>query len=195
MEQRIAIFFHFVNNEHAADGHLIGGQCTGFVGADDRGATQGFHRRQRAHNGVLLGHATSTQSQASGNYGGETFRDGSHSQGNGNLEIVDGTLDPRSTVSRIVEVADINSPDGDTNDGDDLRQLFTEFVQFLLKRSLDFLGFRHFRTNLADGGVEASTDNNTAGFTSGDVGAREKNILFVLVDGSGVWYRFGVLDH
>ena len=93
-----------------ANGHLVGGQCAGLVGADDRGATEGLNRGQRAHNGVLLGHTTSSQSQASGDNGWQSLRDGSHSQGNGDLEVVDGSLHPRSSVSWVVEMSDVDCP-------------------------------------------------------------------------------------
>ena len=97
-----------------ADGHLVGGQGAGFVRADDGGATKGLHRGQRAHNGVLLGHTTGSQSQASGDDSGQSLWDSSHSQGNGDLEVVDGSLDPRSTVSWVVEMTDVDSPYCDT---------------------------------------------------------------------------------
>ena len=57
-----------LHGEHFGHGHLIGGQSARFVGANDGCATQGFHRGQRAHNGVLLGHAASAQCQASGDH-------------------------------------------------------------------------------------------------------------------------------
>ena len=58
--------------------HLVGGQGSCFVGADDAAATQGFHGRQRADDGVLLGHFPGSQSQASGDDHRETFGDGRH---------------------------------------------------------------------------------------------------------------------
>ena len=41
-----------------ADGHLVGGERAGLVGADDGRAAERLHRRQAAHDRVLLGHAT-----------------------------------------------------------------------------------------------------------------------------------------
>lgn len=75
-----------------ADGHLVGGQGTGLVGADDGGATQGLDGGQGAHDGVLLGHTAGTEGKASGDDSGQTFRDGGHSQRDSDFEVVHGTL-------------------------------------------------------------------------------------------------------
>ena len=75
-----------------ADRHLVGGECSGLVRADDRGASEGLDGGQGAHDGVLLGHTTCSQSKAGGDDSGETLRNGSHSESDGNLEVVDGTL-------------------------------------------------------------------------------------------------------
>lgn len=57
-------------NTHLGHTHLVGGECAGLIGADDRGATQRLHRRQASDNGVLLGHTAGTKSQASGDDSG-----------------------------------------------------------------------------------------------------------------------------
>src|SRR4029434_9046536 len=46
------------------------------------------------------------------------LRDGGHSQGDGDLEVVDGAADPGSSVDRVVEVADVDGPHGHTDEGD-----------------------------------------------------------------------------
>jgi hypothetical protein len=81
-----------VEDEQSADGHLVGGQCSGLVRADDGGATKGLHRGQRADNSVLLGHTAGAESQASGDDGGQTLGNGGDGESDGNLEVVDGTL-------------------------------------------------------------------------------------------------------
>lgn len=58
-------------------------------------------------------------------------------------------LDPGATVSGVVEVANVDSPDGNANEGDNLGQLLTELVEFLLQGSLDLLSLRHLSTDLA----------------------------------------------
>lgn len=83
-------------------------------------------------------------------------------------------------MSGIVEVANVDGPDGNANDGDDLGQLFAEFVQFLLQRSLDFFSLRHFSPDFADGSVQAGAHNDTASFAGSDVGTREQDVFLVL---------------
>lgn len=60
---------------YPAHGHLIGGQRAGLVGADDRCTAKGLHRRQTADNCILLGHAPSSQSQASSDDSRQTWRE------------------------------------------------------------------------------------------------------------------------
>ncbi len=38
-------------------------------------------------------------------------------------------------MSGVVEVSDVDGPDSDADEGDDLGQLLTELVELLLKRS------------------------------------------------------------
>lgn len=57
---------------HLGHTHLVGGECASLVGADDRGAAQGFHGRQASDNGVLLGHTAGTKSEAGGDDSGQT---------------------------------------------------------------------------------------------------------------------------
>uniref|UniRef100_A0AAG5DA10 Uncharacterized protein n=1 Tax=Anopheles atroparvus TaxID=41427 RepID=A0AAG5DA10_ANOAO len=186
---------NLVEDEHTRDGHLVGGQRTGLIRADDRGTAEGFDGRQRAHDGVLLGHTARTESQTGGDDSRQTLRDGSDGQRDGDLEVVDGTLDPRATVGGIVEVSDVDGPDGDANQRDDLGQLLTELVQLLLQRRLDLLRLRHFRADLTDGSVQTGADDDTAGLTGRNVGTGEQDVLLVLVDGARVRDGVGVLDH
>ena len=72
-------------------------------------------------------------------------------------------------MSGIVEVTDVDGPDSDTDEGDDLGQLLSEFVELLLEWGLDFFSLDHFGTNAADGGVQAGTDNNTAGLNKKNI--------------------------
>ena len=112
--------------------------------------------------GVLLGHTAGAKSQAGGDDSGQTLRDGGDGESDGNLEVVDGALHPGSSVSGVVEVSDVDDPDGDADEGDDLGQLLTELVELLLKRGLDLLGLAHLGTDAADGGVQAGADDDTA---------------------------------
>jgi hypothetical protein len=77
-----------------ANRHLVGGQSSSLVGTDYRCATQSLDGRQATNNSVLLGHSSGTQSQASGDDSGQTFWNGSDGESYGNLEIVNGALNP-----------------------------------------------------------------------------------------------------
>jgi len=55
-------------------------------------------------------------------------------------------------VDWVVEVTDVDGPDSDANNGDDLGQLVGELVQFLLKRGLLSFGLDHLGTDFADFG-------------------------------------------
>lgn len=163
-----------------ANGHLIGGKSTSLIGADDRGATESLDGRQRPDNGVLLGHTAGTEGQASGDDGRQTFGNGGDGQSYGDLEVVDGALDPGATMSGVVKVTDVDGPDSDADNGDNLGQLLAELVEFLLQRSLDLLGLGHLGTDLTDGGVEAGADDDTAGLAGGYVRTGEQDVLLVL---------------
>ena len=56
-----------------ADGHLVGGEGPGLIGADDGGAAQRLHGGEAAHDGVLLGHPPRPQSQAGRDHGRQTY--------------------------------------------------------------------------------------------------------------------------
>lgn len=72
--------------------HFVGGKGARLVRADDRGGAKSFNRRERAHDGVLLGHLHRAQGKASSNNSGETLGDGRDGKRDGNLEVVNGTL-------------------------------------------------------------------------------------------------------
>jgi len=89
-------------------------------------------------------------------------------------------------VSGVVEVTNVDSPDSDANEGDDLWELLSEFVKLLLEWGLDFLGLRHFGTDAANSGVKSSADNNTASLDeinqsleSQNIELKQRNIILV----------------
>jgi len=69
---------------------------------------------------ILKHDISKTQRQASGDHGRQAFGYGSDGQGNGDFEIVDGTLQPRPPVSRVRKVANVDGPDGHADDTNDL---------------------------------------------------------------------------
>ena len=104
-----------------------------------------------------------------------TLRDGGNSQGNFNLEVVDSTADPRATMDRVVEVAYVDGPDGNTDQGDNLGQLLAELVQFCLQGSLLLLSGGHLVTDLADLSGDSCGNDNTNGLASSNVSALERS--------------------
>lgn len=100
-----------------------------------------------------------------------TLRDGSHGQGDGDLEVVDGTTDPGATVDGVVEMADVDGPDSDADEGDNLGQLLAELVQFSLQGSLLLLGGGHLVADLADLSGDSGGHSHTDGLASSDVSA------------------------
>jgi len=170
---------------------LVGGEGTGFVGADNGGATESFDGWEGSDDGVLFGHSVGTESQTGGDDGWKTFWDGGNSESDGNFEVVDGTFDPTATVHWIVEVTDVDGPDKNANDGDHFGQLFTEFVEFFGEWGLFSFGFNHGLSDFTDFGVLTGFSNDTDSFSRSDVGTRKEQIDFILIDGSVVWNSFG----
>ena len=60
--------------------HLVLGQRTGLVGADDSGRAQRLHRRQASDEGIALHHLAHPQRQADGDDSGQPLRDSSNRQ-------------------------------------------------------------------------------------------------------------------
>ena len=54
------VSFNLAEDEHFADRHLVGGQGSSLVRADDRGTSKGLYRWQATHNGILFGHTAGT---------------------------------------------------------------------------------------------------------------------------------------
>ena len=95
----------------------------------------------------------------------------------------------------VVEVANVDGPDGDADESDDLGQLLPKLVELLLQGGLNLLGLCHLGPDPADGSVQSGADDDATGFAGCDVGAREDQVLLVLVDGSGIGNGLVVLDH
>ena len=64
-------------------GHRVFGQRAGLVGADHRGAAQGFHGRQVADDGAALGHAADADGQGNAHGSRQALRDGADGQRHG----------------------------------------------------------------------------------------------------------------
>lgn len=117
------------------DAHLISGQRSGLVGANNVGASQGLNAGQVAHDSVLLGHLLSSECETSSDDSCETFRNGSHGERDSDLEVVDSPLE-KSMVCGVGEIADVDEPDEDADNGDDFSETVAKVVQLLLERRL-----------------------------------------------------------
>ena len=66
--------------------HAVLGEGAGLVGADHRGAAQGFHGGQLADDRVALGHAAYADGQGDGHDGRQFLRDRTHRQRHGGIK-------------------------------------------------------------------------------------------------------------
>ena len=69
-----------IGHQDPPHGHLVPGQGSGLVGADDRGAAQGLDRRQPADQRVPLDHPPHPEGQGDGDDRGEGLRDDGHGE-------------------------------------------------------------------------------------------------------------------
>merc|ERR1711887_214240 len=150
-------------SEHLADGRHVSGEGASLVGANNAGAAKGLNRWKAPHNGVLGSHPPGSESQTGGDDSRKTLRDGGNGESDGNLEVVDGSLDPGSTVGGVVEVANVDCPDGNADKGDHLGKLLCKVIKLLLEGGLDLLSGDHGLIDLANRGGGSSANNNTPG--------------------------------
>jgi hypothetical protein len=101
------------------------------------------------------------------------------------LQVVDGTLGERA-VGGIVEVGNVDEPDEDTDDGNDLGESVSKGVELLLERG----GLRDLRgdvfVDVANGSVGTGKDDDSGGISSDNRGTREEHVDLVLLDSVGV---------
>ena len=64
-------------------GHLVLGQGTCLIGADDLCAAQGFHGSEPTNHCVALAHLSNTDGQHHGHHRGKALRNGGNCQGHG----------------------------------------------------------------------------------------------------------------
>ena len=97
-----------VPSTYPADGHLVGGERAGLIGADDRRAAERLDGRQTAHDRVLLGHAARAERQAGRDDRRQALGDRGHRQRHRDLEVVDGALEQRLLGSTITATQGAN---------------------------------------------------------------------------------------
>lgn len=71
----------------------------------------------------------------------------------------------------IIEVANVDKPDGHADEGDDLGQLFPKLVQLLLQRGLVLFCGSHLVADLPNLGAHTSSGHDTYGLAGRNVGA------------------------
>lgn len=67
-----------VQGPQVFDSHLVAGQRAGFVGADHRGGTQGFHAGKLLDQCIAFAHALHGHGERPGHGGQQPFEDESH---------------------------------------------------------------------------------------------------------------------
>lgn len=72
-------------------------------------------------------------------------------------------------MNRVVEVADVDGPDGNADQGDNLGQLLAELIQFSLQRCLLLFSGGHLVTDLTNLSGDSGGHGNTNGLASSDV--------------------------
>lgn len=73
--------------------HLISSQSASLVRANDIGTTESLNARKIPDNCVFLSHFLSAERETGSDDGGKAFGDGGNCQGNGNLEVINGSLE------------------------------------------------------------------------------------------------------
>jgi len=71
----------------------------------------------------------------------------------------------------VVEVANVDEPDGHADEGDDLGELLPKLIQLLLQRGLVLLCGGHLVTDLPNLGAHTGGGHNADGLAGCDVGA------------------------
>lgn len=74
----------------------------------------------------------------------------------------------------VIEVANVDGPHSNTDEGDNLGQLLAKLIQFGLQRSLLLLGGSHLVTDLADLSGHSSGHSYADGLACSDVCALQR---------------------
>ena len=115
--------------------HLVGSQSASLVRANNIGTPECLNARKIPDDCVFLSHLLGAERETGSNDGGKTLGDGRNRQGNGNLEVIDGSLED-TVVRWIRKVANIDEPDENTDDRDDLCEHVAKVVEFTLEGCL-----------------------------------------------------------
>jgi hypothetical protein len=130
--------------------------------------------------------------ETSGDDSSEALRDGGNSKSYSNLEVVDRTLEG-TLVSRIPEVANVDDPDENADDGDDLGECVTKVVELTLQRRLLADLRADALVDVANRGLGAGVDDDGRARPVHNGRAGEKHVRLVLLHRAGVLHGLEIL--
>lgn len=171
----------FVDKAEFDSDHLIFGKSACLVRADNSGASKSLHRLESSYNSIVLGHLSSSKSQASGDDSWESFWDSGNSKCDSDFEVVNASFE-HSSMNRVREFRIIHNPDKKADDTDKVRELLTKIIDLFLQwRILFFFScFRDLLLNLTDCCFHSCKDNNTCGTSIADNRGREDHVSLIL---------------
>ncbi|MNM61583.1 hypothetical protein D3C81_728870 [compost metagenome] len=154
---------------HPGNGHFVLGQRAGLIRTDNRGATQGLHRRQLADDRLALDHTLHAQRQCDRHDGRQTFRNSRNGQTDPGKE---------HAVCRL----SLQDPQQHHNNGQAKRhvnQNFAELLQTPLQRGFLDLGILDQISDFPHLGVHTRANDDSSTRTARDHRAHEADILLV----------------
>lgn len=117
------------------DAHLVGGQSSRFVGADDIRTAKGFDTGEIPNDCVLLGHFFCSKSETCSNHSGKAFWDSGNSKRYGYFEVIDSAV-KHATVDGIPEVLEVDEPNENTNGTDYFGKHVAKIIELALEGRL-----------------------------------------------------------
>ena len=139
--------------------HTVLGQGTCFIGANDRGAAQGFNRGQLTDNRVFLNHALHAESEHDGNDRRQAFGDCCNGQRNSRHKHFKNSGYRIFAVQRADNVNQTDNEYDRTDHQSEDTKVFTKLCQLLLQRGHALLFFVQQSGDLAHFGFHTGADD------------------------------------
>ena len=162
-------------------GHLVLGQGTGLIRADNLSAAQGLHGGEPADNGVALGHVGNADGQNHGHNSGQTFGNGGNSQADRYHEGAED--DVQMEVAGLDQAED---KDEHTDAQHQPAEGFAQLSQLFLQGGLLVLGVGQGRGDLAHLGVHTGAGDHGAAAAKHHGAAHVHHILAVAQGNLGI---------
>ena len=157
-------------------GHLVLGQGTGLVGADDLGASQGFHSGHLPDDGGSVGHVGHADGQNDGHNGGKAFGDGSNGQGYGYHEGVKHGV-YRQTVTGYQRTDQVDGKNDNADTDNQPCQDLGQLGQLLLQGGLAVFRLGQRIGDLPHFGVHTGSGHHSGTASVHHGGAHEDHVL------------------